>query len=198
MFVFTLNDVAKPFQDKPFIHTLTQYLQSKSSSGSSLSQLPTLLSPSTGSQVGLILTERLINMPAEIVPPMYTMLLEEIGWALEEKEPYTFSHYLILSKTYKEVTSKLDQEESRPAKKKKKDAADPENTFYFHPEDEILHKHALGYCNFDYTHQGDEGAADSKRTFNELGVVPQGHMILVESGKFAEAVTAIAEFLKQQ
>jgi protein BCP1 len=135
-------------------------------------------------------------MPSEIVPPMYTMLLEEIGWALEEKEPYTFSHYLILSKTYKEVDSKLDQEESRPAKKKKKDMADPDNTFYFHPEDETLHKHALGYGNFDYTKQGDEGVADSKRTFNELGVVPQGHMILVESGKFAEAVQAVVEYLK--
>jgi len=32
------------------------------------------------------------------------MLLEEIAWAQEEKEPYTFSHYLILSKTYIEVT----------------------------------------------------------------------------------------------
>ena len=85
-----------------------------------MAQLSNLLSPSTNSQVGLILTERLINMPSEIVPPMYTMLLEEIGWALEEKEPYTFSHYLILSKTYKEVDSKLDQEESRPTKKKKK------------------------------------------------------------------------------
>src|ERR1700712_3773106 len=90
------------FQDKPVIQTLTQYLQSKSSSIPALAGLSNLLSPSANSQVGLILTERLINMPSEIVPPMYTMLQEEIGWALEEQEPYTFSHYLILSKTYKE------------------------------------------------------------------------------------------------
>jgi protein BCP1 len=135
-------------------------------------------------------------MPAEIVPPMYTMLLEEIGWALEEKEPYTFSHYLILSKTYKEVESKLDQDEPRPPKKSKKETADANSTFYFHPEDEIMHKHAVGHCNFDYTRQSDDGAADSKRTFQEMGVVPQGHMILIESEKFEEAVKAVAEYLK--
>ena len=48
-------------------------------------------------------------MPSEISPPMYTMLLEEIQWALEEKEPYQFTHYLIWSKVYNEVASALDE-----------------------------------------------------------------------------------------
>ena len=59
-------------------------------------------------------------MPVEVVPPMYSMLLEEIEWAVQEKEPYTFSHYLIFSKTYTETESKLDQEDSRPNKKDEK------------------------------------------------------------------------------
>jgi protein BCP1 len=135
-------------------------------------------------------------MPHEIVPPMYNMLLEEISWALEEKEPYQFSHYLILSKTYTEVESKLDQEESRPSKKNKKEAQT--ETFYFHPEDEVLHKHAIGKASFDYTKQGDDGASDAKRTFQELGVRPQAHMMLLENGKFEGAVKAIGEYLAPQ
>lgn len=135
-----------------------------------------------------------MNMPAEIVPPMYNMLLEEIQWALEEKEPYQFTHYLIISKVYTEVESKVDQEESRPSKKKRKDGGSSE-LFYFHPEDEVLHNFALGHSTFDYTKQGDEGASDSKRAFYEMGVKPQGHVILLEASKLQPAVEAIKAYV---
>jgi protein BCP1 len=163
-----------------------------------LSSFPDLISPSSQKEVGLILTERLINMPTEIVPPMYNMLMEEVEWANHDDEPYTFSHYLILSKTYKEVESKLDAEEARSSKKMKKDKSVADNTFYFHPEDEILHKYALGYGNFDYTSESDEGRADSKRAFQEMGIVPQGHMILIERSRFEEAVKAVTGYLQSQ
>lgn len=157
--------------------------------------LSTLLSPSEKSEVGLILTERLVNMPPKVIPPMYSMLLEEVEWAVEDKEPYTFSHYLILSKTYKEVESKLDREERQSSKKIKSDKTE-ENTFYFHPEDEQFHKFSVGYCNFDYTHQGDEGQADSKRTFQDMGIMPQGHLILIDRSKFADAVKSVSAYLQ--
>ena len=100
-------------------------------------------------------------MPHEIVPPMYTMLLEEIQWAVEEKEPYTFTHYLVLSKCYSEIQSQLPSEDAPPSKKKNKKADVGEETFYFHPEDEVLHKHAVGYTSFEYDTPVDEGASDS-------------------------------------
>ncbi|EKG13514.1 hypothetical protein MPH_09346 [Macrophomina phaseolina MS6] len=180
-------------KDKQVIKDLTKYFAQKSSSSSSLSQLPALLDPSSSAQVGLILTERFINMPSEIVPPMYTMLQEEIQWALDEKEPYQFSHYLIVSKTYLEVESKLDMEDNRPSKKKRKDGS-PE-VFYFHPEDEVLHKYALAHATYEYTKQGDEGASDAKRAFQDAGIKPMGHLILIEASKFADAVKAVGEYL---
>jgi len=93
---------------------------------------------------------------------MYTMLLEEVAWALEEKEPYTFSHYLILSKTYWEVASKLDVEDDRP-KKKKRNTDQSRELFYFHPEDEVFQRHAAGYGSFEYTRPVEDGQSDSKR-----------------------------------
>jgi protein BCP1 len=126
---------------------------------------------------------------------MYTMLLEEIEWALQEKEPYSFTHYLILSKTYTEVESKLDTEEDRP-KKKKKAAGGAFETMYLHPEDEILQKHALCYGGFDYSIKRDEGHSDSKRAFQEMGIKPRSHAILIEAPKFKAAVAEVAEYLK--
>ena len=126
---------------------------------------------------------------------MYTMLQEEISWALEEKEPYNFTHYLILSKTYEEVESKLDAEESRPQKKKKKTAGSSEK-FYFHPEDEVLERHALCHGTFEYTHKQAEGASDSKRAFQDFGIKPAGSLMLIEEGKFGDAIKAITDYLK--
>lgn len=125
---------------------------------------------------------------------MYTMLLEEIQWALEEKEPYSFSHYLILSKTYTEIASKLDVEDHQPKKKKKVTARS--ETFYFHLEDETFHGHAICHGGYDYTTKQDEGYSDSKRAFQEMGIKPQGHMILVEASKFSAAVHEVAEHFK--
>ena len=144
--------------------------------------------------IGLILTERLINVPSEVSPPMYTMLLEEIQWALEEKEPYSFSHYLILSKTYREVASKLDEEDDRP-KKKTKASGQPSEIFYFHPEDEVFNRHTTCNGSFEYSTKQDDGHSDSKRAFQELGIRPQGHMMLIEATKFEPAVKAVAEYL---
>ena len=184
-------------RSKAVIQQLTKYLVEKTAGQHSapMKALTKLLDPvNSEAQVGLILTERFINMPHQIVPPMYNMLLEEIRWANDEKEPYQFTHYLIVSKTYTEVASKLDAEGDRPQKKSKK-AATAAETFYFHPEDEVLQRHALATCNFEYSKQGEEGSSDSKRTFQELGVKPQGHLILIEASKFEGAVKAAGEYL---
>ncbi len=133
---------------------------------------------------------------------MYKMLLEEISWALEEKEPYNFSHYLILSKTYQEVESNLDEETIKSHKKKKQRLAGGKETgpgadFYFHPEDEILQRYSKCWGGFEYFNQQGDGESDSKRAFQELGIRPQGHLILIEAEKFESAVKAVDQYLAQ-
>lgn len=182
-------------KSKPEVASVIQYLTKKASLQPDLSELNKLLSQPEIPAIGLILTDRLINCPAEIVPPMYTMFLEEVQWAVEEKEPYNFTHYLILSKTYTEVSSKLDEEDDRP-KKKTKATNGAFETMYFHPEDEILQRHASCYGGFDYTIKQDDGHSDSKRAFQELGIKPQSHAILIEASKFEAAVKEAAEYLK--
>ncbi|KAK7753643.1 Mss4p nuclear export [Diatrype stigma] len=163
---------------------------SSSSSEALAGAVPDLLAASSsGAQVGLVLSERLINMPSEIAPPMYGMLADEIEAAVEDGEPYRFSHYLVLSKTYLETESTLGVEERRRKKGKQE-----QSTFYFHPEDEVLHKHAVAYGSYPFT-KADEAVADSKRAFQEMGVSPHGHMILIEASRFADAVKAVGEYL---
>lgn len=136
-------------------------------------------------------------MPSEVVPPMYNMLQEEMAWAVEEKEPYNFSHYLVVSKTYEEIESKLDMEEARPQKKKKgADKGEKGERFFFHPEDEVLERHAVCTGPYEYSHKHDEGHSDSKRAFQEAGIQTGGSLILLEAGKFEGAVKEMAEYFR--
>ena len=126
---------------------------------------------------------------------MYNMILEEISWAVEEGEAYQFSHYLVVSKTYTEIESDLPQGD-RPQKKSKKSKGSSEReVFLFHAEDEILQKHALAYGSYEYSMQDGEGASDSKRAFQDLGIRPQGSLILFEADKLRATVKALADFV---
>jgi protein BCP1 len=179
-------------REKKVIKDLTAYLVEKAKSSQALAPLSNVLASS--SQVGLVLAERLINVPAEISPPMYTMLIDEIEAAVEDKEPYEFTHYLIISKTYLELASALDEEDA-PRTKRSKASKTNRESFYFHPEDEVLQRHALALGSFEYSKDEGEGMADSKRAFSDMGIKPQGSMILIEASKFEGAVKAIGEYL---
>lgn len=174
-------------REKEPMKELIKYIVEKAQTNSALSSVPELIN--SGKHVGLVFSERLINMPSEIGPPLYSMLIDEVEAAVEDKEPYEFSHYLVLSRVYKETESTINVEE-----RKRKKAKEEASVFYFHPEDEVLQKHALAYGSFSYTKEED-AVADSKRAFQEMGIKTTGHMILIEASKFEGAVKAINEYL---
>ena len=191
--------------EKPAIQKLVTYLLERGAASTALrNHLARLIDPASKAQVGLVLGERFVNLPHQLIPPMYSMLLEEIQWAVADKESYNFTHYLILSKTYTEMASRLNAEadDDRPPVKKAKakfnaaKGAEGKETLYFHPEDEVWERFALASAGFGYV-RGEEGQSDSKRAFQELGVRPQGHLILLERGKFQQAVKEVKEFLAE-
>lgn len=185
-------------QNVRVIADLTNYICDRSPLGNKITDIQGLIQSSEQPRVGLILTERLINVPSEVVPPMYKMLMEEIAWALEEKEPYDFTHYLVLSKTYQEIISALAEEDDstrKHKKTKKMTGRSSSEAFYFHPEDEVLHKHATAFGDFQY--KSEVSQSDSKRVFQELGIKPQGHLTLIDASRFEGAVKAMQEYFGQ-
>ena len=65
------------------IKRLANYLLDNSKSNSSFhSQLNDVLSGS--GDVGLVLSERVVNIPPAVAAPSYKMLLEEMQWAIED------------------------------------------------------------------------------------------------------------------
>ncbi|KAK1834325.1 protein BCP1 [Podospora conica] len=140
--------------------------------------------------VGLVLAERLLNMPAEVIPPMWACLMDEVEAAVEDEEPYEFTHYVVVSRGYYEVASALDG----PKAKKAREEPGPGVLRYFHPEDEELRKHALASGTYAFVKE-DEVNADSKRAFQEMGLKSVGLMMVIEAAKFKGAVDAMKAFV---
>jgi len=124
------------------------------SSPSGSRRLQQLLKTST-SKVGLVMSERLVNMPVQILPPMLDMLQEEIEWAVADKESYQFDWWLVPTRVYQCVQSALGEDDgvegqskSQKKKKAKQRHASKEGLEStggskfesFHPEDEIISK----------------------------------------------------------
>ncbi|KAL2153399.1 hypothetical protein VTH82DRAFT_4554 [Thermothelomyces myriococcoides] len=175
-------------RDKKPVAKLIEYLTERAKSDESLAAVvPELLA--SEKHVGLVLAERLLNMPAEVIPPMWSCMIDEIEAAVEDKEPYEFTHYLVVSRAYREVESTLDQAERKP--KKAREVAELQ---YFHPEDEEMRKHALASGTYEYVKEG-ESVADSKRAFQEMGIKSCGLMMLIEASKFSGSVQAITEYV---
>ncbi|CEQ38600.1 SPOSA6832_00045, partial [Sporobolomyces salmonicolor] len=135
-------------KDHPPISSLVAYLVSKLPPSSPFrTELESLLaipvadsSAATPRHVGLVLNERLVNMPVQVVPPMFRMLEEELQWAREDaslafpfllpslsmqhlltlkgvrprgrsqNEPYHFSHLLFLSRVFRSSSSSFDED----------------------------------------------------------------------------------------
>lgn len=158
----------------------------------------------SGKDVGLVVSERLINMPSEVAPPLYGMLLEELDDAVEDKEPYAFTHYVILSRVYREVAPDPEvQAPQQPNRKKVKEASGPAaaggeggpgEVFYFHAEDEVLRRYASASAAFTYEKEA-EAVADSKRAFSEMGIRTEGFVMVLEAAKLKEAVAAMKGFV---
>lgn len=89
----------------------------------------------------LVATERLINMPPEVITPLYRITLEDVQKALGDEQNYDF--YVFVSRKY-EVNFDMDIEDDegmdKSARSKKRvRSAEVE---YFHEEDRFLEKYS--------------------------------------------------------
>ncbi|KAF9178561.1 Mss4p nuclear export [Haplosporangium sp. Z 767] len=175
-------------------HVMTQirdYVFTKSKQNEKLhAKLKELLSATSKKEIGLILSERFINMPVETAPPMWRMMLEEVKWAVDEGLPFNFEYYLLLAPTYHEVAPKTDLDEDGPKPMKKKSKASDPATFFFHPEEEMLQQYAEFVQDFKLT--TPPTVAESKNTFEDYGIAPARRMMLIHKDKIPEVVQLMA------
>ncbi|KAG8900347.1 hypothetical protein FRB99_006105 [Tulasnella sp. 403] len=195
-------------KEHPSIQALVSYLLSKSASNPSahaaLQRIIGKEALDSSNHVGLVLCERLVNMPIQVIPPMYRMLADEIKWANDEKEPYTFENYIVLSRIYRlsafDVNSMMEDEEQAPTggstKKRKVERLRPQaGTHSFHQEDECIQKAGPGPRSTFASHTLDYEFTNRQPREGEdaFGLDVAGRMMVVPASKFSELVQALGE-----
>ncbi|KZV77588.1 hypothetical protein PENSPDRAFT_730368 [Peniophora sp. CONT] len=183
-------------KDNPSIRALAEYALLKSQGNPAFSAtLQSLLGSSdASSRVGLIFSERLINMPVQVVPHMYRMLADELQAAIAKNEPYNFSHLLLFSRIYRlspEEEAALNAQ-STPSQTKKRRAqqthlqTSANGIYSFHHEDPIIQKLALHSLDYDFTNT-------QPREEDAFGLNLGGRMVLLSADKLPQLVSEMTE-----
>ncbi|XP_024991889.1 protein BCCIP homolog isoform X1 [Cynara cardunculus var. scolymus] len=116
--------------------------------------------------VGLLISQRVVNLPPQLLPPMYDGLFDEISWATEDeptkelRKSFCFKYYLLVSKIYKHKNG--DQ-------KKKGSSSSEEAIIYLKPEDEIFHN--LSAWSFCFPLRTQQVTTNELKDYRSMGLV---------------------------
>ncbi|GAA0165262.1 hypothetical protein LIER_20708 [Lithospermum erythrorhizon] len=139
-----------------------------------LSSLRTILEEQA-KEVGLLVSRRVVNLPPQLLPPLYDSLFDEISWATEDeptdelRNTFRFKHYLVISKIYVYKHSN---------RKSGSRVSGKEAVIYINPEDEILHK--LSSWSFNFPMRSQQVTDKELKDYCFMGLV-----MAVEAGKIA-------------
>ncbi|KAK7918791.1 hypothetical protein WMY93_010075 [Mugilogobius chulae] len=158
----------------------------KSSSEADYERLEKILSDSSKS-VGLLLSERFINVPPQIALPLHKQLQEEIAEAQRTNKPSGRCHYcLMISKTCKEVSKNISRSGPRAAPK--------DELLFVNAEEEFFYENAVLKFNYSVEEEADS-CLSGRWSFDDVPMKPFRTVMLVPSEKIPVVMDKLKEFL---
>ncbi|KAJ2454333.1 Mss4p nuclear export [Coemansia sp. RSA 2336] len=172
----------KQHEGKGVMKQIREYLLKKA--GKQREQLHEILE---SSNVGLLLNERVVNMPPQIVVPMLRMLMDETQRAVDAGEPFDFEYFVLLCPMYRETAAAdSDSEEARPSH----EGFDA----YGHVEDEFVEEFAQ--LKFDFKFSKLKRVADARNTFADTGLVPSRRCLVIHRSKINPIIARLESVLE--
>ncbi|KAI6066595.1 BRCA2 and CDKN1A-interacting protein [Aix galericulata] len=148
-------------------------------------QLDKLLKDDT-KPVGLLLSERFINVPPQIALPMYQQLQKELMEAQRTNKPCGKCHYyLLISKTFTEATK------SNSKKREGKKNQQKEELMFANAEEEFFYEKALLKFNYSVQEESDT-CLGGRWSFDDVPMKPLRTVMVVP----ADGINAIMDKLK--
>ncbi|KAH9313558.1 hypothetical protein KI387_022185, partial [Taxus chinensis] len=147
--VITAINLAR-YKDQRCIMELWKFLLDKCLQNFNIIELKTFWEKNPH-DVGLLVCERVVNLPFELVPPLYNALFDEVTWATEDeptealRDSFKFKHYLLNTKVYQTIQDmqrecKETKKENKKRKKGSSQNGGSGQLIYIKPEDEIFHE----------------------------------------------------------
>nr|XP_033796628.1 BRCA2 and CDKN1A-interacting protein isoform X2 [Geotrypetes seraphini] len=135
--------------------------------------------------VGFLLSERFINVPAQIALPMHQQLQKELEETQRTNKPCgKCYYYLMISKTFEEVSKKPRQ--GGPQQK--------EDLMFANAEEEFFYEKAL--LKFNYSVQEDSDTCLGGRwSFDDVPMKPLRTVMLIPAGQINAIMDKLKEYL---
>ncbi|CAE6086048.1 unnamed protein product [Arabidopsis arenosa] len=136
-----------------------------------------LLLEKKAKDVGLLVSQRVMNLPPQLLPPLYDGLLDEVSWATEDEPTeelrgsFRFKSYILITKIYKLKHPK----QRKPCRGEKEN----EETIFLKPEDEIFLE--LSSWSFTFPIQSQLVTSQELKNYQLTGLV-----MVVEAQKIPE------------
>jgi protein BCP1 len=133
---------------------------------------------------GILINDRLINMPPQLAAPLFEMLYQENN--------IKYRHLIYISKIYTEVESTVSDDDEEAEKPKKKKPKVQKQVFFFQAEDEFLQEFAI--LKFDYLLPKQQ-SSDSRRVFQEAGIEPSRRVFVIPFEKMKDVVEKLKQVM---
>ncbi|ESK85514.1 hypothetical protein Moror_10076 [Moniliophthora roreri MCA 2997] len=185
-------------KDHPSIKAIGSYILQKTAPNSEFHSRAQALFNQTESHVGLVICERLINMPVETIPPMYRMLTEELKNAVAQNQPFKFTDLIFISRAYylteaeeqffiNNSNARASTKRSKKAKEAPEEARPSDGIYSFHPEDDHIKKTSTHSIEYKFN-----SAPPEPRDNESFGLDTRGRMMLVPISRFEDLVTQMS------
>ncbi|TKY59795.1 BCCIP-like protein [Spatholobus suberectus] len=154
------------YREHRCIVTLKDFLLRKARQEKGVAEQLRLLLGEQARDVGLLVSQCVVNLPPQLLPHLYDALFDEVSWATEDepteelRKSFKFKSYIILSKIYMQ----------KNVEQKRKVSNDSEEAIiYVKLEDEIFHK--LSTWSFCFPLQTQQLAPHELRNYRSTGLV---------------------------
>ncbi|XP_011874993.1 PREDICTED: protein BCCIP homolog [Vollenhovia emeryi] len=126
-------------------------------------------------QLGLLINERFVNIPAKISVPLLENLISELKRANSKNMPFNFSYYILICKLYKTKSKRVERMTLM-----KIDRGPP--ILWSNPEEEFFAEEAIASFEFSVKEEADSGLSG---TWDETAeqMIPYRRVLLIEASK---------------
>ncbi|KAG1361978.1 protein BCCIP [Cocos nucifera] len=148
------------------IKELKQFLLEVCSDESTKTKLKLLLEQQA-SDVGLLVSQRFVNCPYQLVPPLHDALFDEVSWATEDeptqelRDSFHLKYYILLTRILE--NKNVNQRKA----KQRQDCEEP--VIYIKAEDEIFRE--LSLLSFTFRLHDEQLISHELKNYREMGLV---------------------------
>lgn len=119
------------------------------------------------SDVGLLVSQRFVNCPHQLVPPLYDALFDEVSWAMEDeptkelRKSFCFKFYLLVTRIYE------NKQSNHSNAKAKNNSEEP--IIYLKVEDEVFNE--MSSFSFTFHLHSSPCVPHELRNYRAMGLV---------------------------